>query len=31
MVSMEGAIVFIIFMVVWFLILPRIPGVSRFT
>jgi hypothetical protein len=31
MAIMEGMIVFIVFLVVWFLVLPRIPGVSRFT
>jgi hypothetical protein len=29
--DVEGLIVFVILMVVWFLVLPRIPGVSRFT
>jgi hypothetical protein len=28
---MEGIILFIVFLVVWFLVLPRIPGVSQFT
>jgi len=28
---MEGMIFFVLFMVLWFLVLPRIPGASRFT
>jgi len=28
---MEGIAVFVLFFVVYFLVLPRIPGLSRFT
>jgi len=27
---MEGFLVFLIFLAVWFVVLPRIPGMSRF-
>jgi len=28
---MESFMIFVLFLVVWFLVLPRIPGISRFT
>jgi len=28
---MEGLLIFFLWLVVWFGVLPRIPGVSRFT
>jgi hypothetical protein len=28
---MENLLIFVLFLVVWFLVLPRIPGISRFT
>jgi len=28
---MESHLIFVLFLVLWFLILPRIPGISRFT
>jgi len=28
---MESYLIFVLFLVVWFLVLPRIPGISRFT
>jgi len=29
--TMENFLIFVLFLVVWFLVLPRIPGISRFT
>jgi hypothetical protein len=29
--TMESFLIFVLFLVVWFLVLPRIPGISRFT
>jgi hypothetical protein len=29
--SMESFVTLVLFLVVWFLVLPRIPGISRFT
>jgi hypothetical protein len=29
--TMETFLIYVLFLVVWFLVLPRIPGVSRFT
>jgi hypothetical protein len=29
--TMESLLIFVLFLVVWFLVLPRIPGISRFT
>jgi hypothetical protein len=29
--TMESYLVLVLFLVVWFLVLPRIPGISRFT
>jgi len=28
---MENILIFLLILVVWFLVLPRIPGLSRFT
>jgi len=28
---MEGLLIFLLFLVFWFGVLPRIPGMSRFT
>jgi len=28
---MESYLIFVLFLVVWFFVLPRIPGISRFT
>jgi hypothetical protein len=30
-VVMEGILFFVLFLVLWFVVLPRIPGISRFT
>jgi hypothetical protein len=29
--DMEGILFFVGFLILWFVVLPRIPGVSRFT
>lgn len=29
--SMQSLLIYVLFLVAWFLILPRIPGISRFT
>jgi hypothetical protein len=29
--SMQSLLIYVFFLVVWFLVLPRIPGISRFT
>jgi hypothetical protein len=29
--TMESFLIFVLFLVVWFVVLPRIPGISRFT
>jgi hypothetical protein len=29
--NMESFLIFVLFLVVWFVVLPRIPGISRFT
>ncbi len=29
--SMQSLLIYVLFLVAWFVVLPRIPGISRFT
>lgn len=31
MAAMDGIVLFVLFLIVWFGVIPRIPGLSRFS